>query len=64
MKVIKIKLEEARDTTSEAAFLEALRVAGLEGEIDVSPCDAHGTRNGQFDLSAQTHGCDFPSQRR
>jgi FAD/FMN-containing dehydrogenase/Fe-S oxidoreductase len=36
MKVIKIKLEEARDTTSEAAFLEALRVAGLEGEIDVS----------------------------
>ncbi len=40
MKVIKIKLEEARDTTSEAAFLEALRVAGLEGEIDVS----HATR--------------------
>ncbi len=40
MKVIKIKLEEARDTTSEAAFLDALRVAGLEGEIDVS----HATR--------------------
>lgn len=40
MKVIKIKLEEARDTTSEAAFLEALRVAGMEGEIDVS----HATR--------------------
>jgi FAD/FMN-containing dehydrogenase/Fe-S oxidoreductase len=40
MKVIKIKLEEARDITSETAFLEALRVAGLEGEIDVS----HATR--------------------
>jgi FAD/FMN-containing dehydrogenase/Fe-S oxidoreductase len=36
MKVIKIKLEEARDNTAETAFLEALRVAGLEGEIDVS----------------------------
>lgn len=40
MKVVKIKLEEARDNTSETAFLGALRVAGLEGEIDVS----HATR--------------------
>lgn len=40
MKVIKIKLEEARETISEAAFLEALHVAGLEGEVDVS----HATR--------------------